>query len=203
VTKKGSMDENDTKQPKEETSEQTGAPESGSQSPAAQTGEAEKQAEYYKDLFLRKAAEFDNYKRRSEVETSAIIRFANEDLITAVLPVLDDLERSLKNSKDQKDSALFRGIELIYQKMLKVLDAQGVRPFETVGKKFDVHFHDALLQVPKEGVKPHTVVEEVERGYMFHDKVLRHAKVIVAAEGDSEGQAIDSDDTGNDTSEQK
>jgi molecular chaperone GrpE len=190
------MEENDSKQPEEEKTEQSGTPESGPQPARPQSAETEKQAEYYKDLFLRKAAEFDNYRRRTEVETSAIIRFANMDLITAILPIVDDLERSLKNSKDQKDSPLFRGIELIYQKMMKILEAQGARPFETVGKEFDVHFHDALLQVPKEGVPPHIVVEEVEKGYMFHDKVLRHAKVIVSAERDSEGQAVD---TENDT----
>ena len=197
------MEENDSKQPEEEKTEQSGTPESGPQPAGPQSAEGEKQAEYYKDLFLRKAAEFDNYKRRTEVETSAIIRFANEDLITAILPIVDDLERSLKNSKDQKDSPLFRGIELIYQKMMKVLEAQGARPFETVGKEFDVHFHDALLQVPKEGVPPHTVVEEVEKGYMFHDKVLRHAKVIVAAERDPEGQAIDTENDTRKTSERK
>ena len=149
--------------------------------------DAERQAEQYKDLFLRKAAEFDNFKRRSETETSSIIRFANEDLILSILPVIDDLERSLKNSADAKESPLYKGIELIIQKMQRTLEAQGVRPFETVGKEFDVHFHDALLQMAKEGAEPHTILEEVEKGYMFHDKVLRHAKVIVAAaEGESQ-----------------
>jgi len=186
------MEEKDSKQTQDEKPQQHEAAEPLPQ--AQQPGETEKQVEYYKDLFLRKAAEFDNYKRRTDVETSAVIRFANEDLIMAILPVVDDMERSLKNSKDQKDSPIFRGIELIYQKMMKILEAQGVRPFETVGKEFNVHFHDALLQVPKEGVPPHTVVEEVEKGYMFHDKVLRHAKVIVAGEGDPQQQAVDTDD---------
>lgn len=153
-------------------------------------GEAEKQAEYYKDLFLRKAAEFDNFKRRAEAEAGSLIRFANEDLLLAMLPVLDDLERSLKNSKDSKDTALYRGIELIQQKMLKILEAQGVRAFETVGKEFDVHFHDALLQIPKEGVPPHTIVEEVEKGYMLSDRVLRHAKVVVSASPQDAEQSV-------------
>lgn len=190
------MEEKDLNQSQEAKPQQPETAESVNQSAEPKSNEAEKQAEYYKDLFLRKAAEFDNYKRRNEVETASIIRFANEDLIAAILPIVDDLERSLKNSKDQKDSPLFRGIELIYQKMMKVLEAQGVRPFETVGKEFDVHFHDALLQIPKEGVPAHTIVEEVQKGYMFHEKVLRHAKVIVAAERNAERQAVD---TGNDT----
>lgn len=185
------MEEKDLNQPQDEQPQRPEMPESPEQSAKPQPSEAEKQAEYYKDLFLRKAAEFDNYKRRSELETSTIIRYASEDLITAILPVVDDLERSLKNSKDQKDSPLVRGIELIYQKMLRILESEGVRTFESVGKEFDVHFHDALLLVPKEGVPAHTVLEEVEKGYMFHEKVLRHAKVIVAAESDAERQAVD------------
>jgi len=187
------MEEKDLNQPQEEKPQQPETPESVNQS-AETNKEAEKQIEYYKDLFLRKAAEFDNYKRRNEIETSAVIRFANEDLISAILPIVDDLERSLKNSSDQKDSPLFRGIEMIYQKTLKILEGQGVRPFETVGKEFDVHFHDALLQMQKEGVPAHTIIEEVQKGYMFHEKVLRHAKVIVAAENDAERQAVDTGD---------
>lgn len=186
------MEEKDLNQQQEAKKGQSESPEPMNQSAEPKSGEAEKQAEYYKDLFLRKAAEFDNFKRRSEAESSAVIRFANEDLIAEILPIVDDLERSLKNSKDQKDSPLVRGIELIYLKMLRVLEAQGVRPFETVGKEFDVHFHDAILQMPKEGVPAHSIIEEVQKGYMFHEKVLRHAKVIVAAEKAAEQQSIDS-----------
>lgn len=188
------MEEKDLNQPQEEKPRQPETPESPVQPTESQSGENDKQGEYYKDLFLRKAAEFDNYKRRTEVETSAIIRYANEDVLSAILPIVDDLERSLKNSKDQKDSPFFRGIELIYQKIIKILESQGVKTFVSVGKEFDVHFHDALLQVQKEGVPAHTVIEEVEKGYMFHDKVLRHAKVVVAAESIEGRQAVD---TGN------
>ena len=159
---------------------------------AEKLAEAEKQASSYKDLFLRKAAEFDNFKRRTEQELGSVIRFANDDLVRAILPVVDDLERSLKNAKESSETPLYKGIELILQKMLKILESQGVKSFETVGKDFDVHFHDALLQMPKEGVPPHTILEEVEKGYLFHDKVLRHAKVIVSASGDPE-QAVHAD----------
>ncbi|HEX9614501.1 MAG TPA: nucleotide exchange factor GrpE [Bacteroidota bacterium] len=152
----------------------------------AKLAEAEKQAASFKDLYLRKAAEFDNYKRRMENETGLIIRFANEELLQSVLPVVDDLERSLKSAGDMKDSAFYKGVELIYQKIQKTLQAQGIRPFETVGRPFDVHYHDALLQVPKKGIPHHTILEEVEKGYMYHDKVLRHAKVVVSAEDESE-----------------
>lgn len=199
------MEEQELNQEQEEAPKQSESEknESTGQPAESQPGEAEKQAEYYKDLFLRKAAEFDNYKRRTEIETAGIIRYANEDLISTILPVVDDLERSLKNSKDQKDSALFRGIELIHQKMVKILESQGVKTFESLGKEFDVHYHDALLQVQKEGVPPHTIVEEVEKGYLFHDKVLRHAKVVVAAESDAGQQAVDTGDGARDDGDQK
>lgn len=160
----------------------TGGPAGGPTDLEARLAEAEQQAASYKDLFLRKAAEFENYKRRMEAETAHVVRYANEDLLLALLPVVDDLERSLKNARDLKDSPFVTGVELIYQKVLKTLARFNVEPFETVGKEFDVQLHDALLQVPKKGVPPHTILEEVERGYRYHDKVLRHAKVIVSAE---------------------
>lgn len=134
-----------------------------------------------KDQFLRKAAEFENYKRRTENDISERIRFANEDLIYEMLPVVDDFERSLKSTQKHPDFDVFyKGVELIYQKLLKILASQGVKPFESVGKQFDTEYHDALMQMPKDGVPPHTVIEEVEKGYLYHDKVLRHAKVIVS-----------------------
>ncbi len=145
---------------------------------AALQGEVEK----YKDLLLRKAAEFENYKRRMENDTAAIVKFANEDLIASILPIADDFERSLKHAKDSTDfEALLRGIEMIYQKMVKALDALGVKPLETVGKEFSVELHDALMQIPRADVPPHTILEEVEKGYTLRGKVIRHAKVVVAS----------------------
>ena len=185
---KGTMEEKDQKQKREPSEEDTNIPgeqETPGGETAAKLEQADQQVAHYKDLFLRKAAEFDNFKRRMESETSAIIKFANEDLLLAILPVIDDLERSLKNTTDEgRNNPFYQGVELIYQKMLKVLETQGVKPFETVGKEFDVHYHDALLQVPKERIPPHTILEEVEKGYLYNDKVLRHAKVIVSAGAD-------------------
>lgn len=149
---------------------------------AAKLAEAEKQAEQYKDLMYRKAAEFENYRRRAENEAASIVKFANESLIEELLPVLDDFERSLKSAKAGTDfDSLYRGIELIYQKLVKTLEKQGVKAFTTAGKEFDVAFHDALLQMPRADVPPHIVLEEVEKGYTLNDKVIRHAKVVVSA----------------------
>jgi molecular chaperone GrpE len=146
-----------------------------------QLEELQNQVEQYKDWLLRKAAEFDNYKRRAETESSNIIRYATESLIEDLLPVVDDFERSLKHGKESNDyDALMKGIDLIYQKLAKVLDKRGVKAFETVGKEFNVDYHDALMQLPRTDLPPQTVVQEVEKGYMLGDKVLRHAKVVVS-----------------------
>ena len=94
---------------------------------------------------------------------------------------MDDFERSLKLSKDTRESEAFaKGVELIYQKLLKFLDTQGIKQIDSLGKEFDVHYHDALLQIPRNDVPPHMVIEVVEKGYMLDDRVLRHAKVIVS-----------------------
>lgn len=146
-----------------------------------QLEESQRLANTFKEQLLRKAAEFDNYRRRVESENSAVMRSANEGLLRALLPVVDDFARSMKVGKDQKDFAAFSsGVEMIHAKLLKVLEKYGVAPFESKGKPFDVEFHDALLQVPRADLQPHTVVEEVERGYMLFDRVLRHAKVTVS-----------------------
>ena len=144
--------------------------------------EAGKSAQAFKDQFLRKAAEFENYKRRSEAEYLNLVRNANEGLIGALLPIVEDLTRSLKAGSSQPDGeAFYRGVELIYQKLMKILEAQGLAPFDSSGTPFDVNYHDALLQVARDDVPPGTVVEEIARGYKLNDRVLRHAKVIVSA----------------------
>ena len=143
--------------------------------------DAKKQIEYYKDLWLRKAAEFENFKRRTENETASMFKYANEAILEELLPIMDDFERSLKHSRESaEDDPLLKGIELIYQKFAKVLEGRGVKAFPTEGKEFSVDFHDAMMQVPRADIPPHTVIQEVEKGYMLNDKVLRHAKVVVS-----------------------
>jgi molecular chaperone GrpE len=153
----------------------------GTDEKARKLAEAEQQVEYYKDLLLRKVADFDNYKKRVENDSAAALKYAKVDLIQRLLPVIDDFERSLKLSSDRRESEAFaKGVELIYQKLMKFLDLQGVKEIESLGKEFDVHYHDALLQVPRDDVPPHVVIEVVEKGYSLDDRVLRHAKVVVS-----------------------
>ncbi|MGA7159411.1 MAG: nucleotide exchange factor GrpE [Bacteroidota bacterium] len=143
--------------------------------------ELEKQSAQLKDQLLRKAAEFDNYKRRTENDFAALSKFAAENIIGQLVPVLDDFNRSLKSIKEKGGhDSLVKGIELIHAKFLKVLEAQGLKTMDAVGKEFNVDVHDALMQVPRADVPPHTVLEEVEKGYLLFDKVIRHAKVIVS-----------------------
>src|SRR4030095_6399830 len=142
---------------------------------------AEVQANYYKDQLLRKAAEFENYKKRTETEISNVYRYANEALIKELLPVLDDFNR-VKKSWDEKHDleTLKKGFELVYDKFAAVLKKQGLKEIEATGKQFDVNLHEALMQVPDKNAEPNTVTNVAENGYFLKDKVLRHAKVIVS-----------------------
>lgn len=147
----------------------------------------EKERDELKDKYLRKAAEFENYKRRTEQEFTALSKYANEQLISDLLPIIDDFERSLTISKDRREfGPFYKGIELIYQKFIGLLNAKGVQPIDSEGKQFNVDLHDALMQVPKEDVEPNTIIEEVEKGYLYKDKVIRHAKVVVAKEAEDD-----------------
>jgi molecular chaperone GrpE len=140
-----------------------------------------------KDQLLRKAAEFENYRKRVENENESFRKYASESVLTKILPVLDDFERSMKahqaaGQKSADDGGFMRGMELIFNKFKRTLELQGLKHFDVVGKPFDPEFHDALMQVHRENVPAHTVIEEVEKGYLLHDKVLRHARVIVSAD---------------------
>ena len=157
--------------------------------------QAEKQVEFYKDQVLRKVADFDNFKKRAEADSASVFKYAKADIIQDLLPVIDDFERSLKLVRDRRESEAFtKGVELIYQKLTKFLQTQGVREIESLGKEFDVHFHDALLQVPRSDVPPHVVIEVVDKGYTIDDRVLRHAKVVVSTSPAGDGTDKSTDD---------
>ena len=145
--------------------------------------ELEKESNEWKEKFLRKAAEFENYKRRTENDQLNLLNYAAESFIKKILPIVDDFERSLEHINDSNDyEKLKEGVQLIYNKLVKVLDEQGVKKIEAVGKPFDVHYHEALMQKADNSVPAHTVLEELEKGYMYKDKVIRHAKVVVSSE---------------------
>ena len=142
----------------------------------------EKELEELRDLYVRKLAEFDNYRKRTQREFVELVKNANADLILQILPVVDDLERSLKAAEEHQQNfdAFVEGVRMIYQKLMAVLEKQGLKRIESVGQPFDPEKHEALMQVEKEGVDPNTVVEEHQAGYLLNERVLRHAKVIVS-----------------------
>lgn len=138
-----------------------------------------------KDQLLRKIAEFENYKRRTDVDQANFVKYAGEAVISKLLPVYDDLRRSIEHSNSENSDSLKKGIELVYEKFTRTLKELGVEKIEAKGKDFDFNLHEALMQKEVEGVLPHTVVDEIEPGYMYKDKVIRHAKVIVSQESSS------------------
>lgn len=163
--------------------------EGGEGSPVqARIAELEHSVNQLKDQLLRKAAEFENYKRRTENDYAAMIRFSTEEMIAKLLPILDDFERSMKTGRPQDgpapadDGGFTRGIEMIYAKFRKLLESHAVKEMDVLGKPFNPELHDALLQVPNRDVPPHTILEVVDKGYLLHDKVIRHARVIVSAD---------------------
>ncbi len=135
-----------------------------------------------KDKYLRLSAEFDNYRKRTMKEKAELIKNGGEKAIAAILPILDDLERALANMQKADDvKAMYEGIDLIYQKFLKNLNQEGLEKMSPIGEAFDTDFHEAVALVPaQEEEQKGKVLDCVQTGYKLNDKVIRHAKVVVA-----------------------
>lgn len=144
--------------------------------------EEAQRAQTLADKLLRLQADFENARKRIEREKQDFIKFANEEIILELLNILDDLERtvSLAEAQKQDPEAFLKGVEMILAHLYEMLKEYGVRPIEAVGKIFDPHFHEALMQVEDNNLPEHTVVEELQKGYFLHDKVIRTAKVKVS-----------------------
>ena len=136
----------------------------------------------YKDKYVRLFAEFDNVRKRNEREKIEFIKYANEGLIAQFLNILDDLERSIEAAKQnhQDYTAFLKGIEMVMAQVYDMLKRNDVTPMESVGKKFDPHCHEPLMQVDSNEHEDGTVVEEFQKGYYLGDRVVRTAKVKVA-----------------------
>ena len=134
-----------------------------------------------KDKWLRSVAEFENYRKRTLKERAELILNGGEKVITAILPVLDDMERAIANGSKTEDPQVLReGMELIYQKFVKTLEAQGVSKIETKEADFDTDLHEAVAMVPGMGDdKKGKFIDCLQQGYKLNDKVIRHAKVAV------------------------
>ena len=134
-----------------------------------------------KDKWLRSVAEFENYRKRTLKERAELILNGGEKVITAILPVLDDMERAIANGSKTDDPQVLReGMELIYQKFVKTLEGQGVSKIDTKDADFDTDLHEAVAMVPGMGDdKKGKVIDCLQEGYKLNDKVIRHAKVAV------------------------
>lgn len=144
--------------------------------------EKQKEVDELKDKHLRLSAEFDNYRKRTLKEKAELIKNGAEKTLTAILPILDDFERALKNLEvSEETKAMYEGVELIFNKFNKVLNQEGLHMIETKDKEFDTDFCEAiaLVPAPSEEMKG-KILDCVQTGYMLNDKVIRHAKVVVA-----------------------
>ncbi len=146
--------------------------------------EAEKQKNEYIEHLQRMKAEFENFKKRTMKEKSDTICFANEKLLGRLLPVVDNLRRgceaAAEHVKDERGKSILKGIEMVEKQLVELLDEFGAKPFDSLGEVFDSNIHEALYTVPRDDVEDNTVVEEIEKGYMLNEKLLRPAKVAVS-----------------------
>jgi molecular chaperone GrpE len=146
------------------------------------------------DKYLRLAAEFDNYKRLAQRDQRDQIRFGNEQLLRELLPVVDNLERAIKAAKGSKSSeGLVQGVDLTLKQLQGVLGKFGVQSIPTMGQPFDPAGHQAVATVPSSQVPDQHVVEEFQRGYRLHDRILRPAMVTVSSGAESGSDETDSE----------
>ena len=133
------------------------------------------------DQLKRTMAEFDNFRKRTEKEKSAMFEMGAKDILEKILPVVDNFERGLAAIPEEaKDGSFAKGMEMIYKQLIKMLEDVGVTPIEAVGKEFDPNFHNAVMHVDDENLGENVVASELQKGYMYRNSVLRHSMVQVA-----------------------
>ncbi|MDO8510592.1 MAG: nucleotide exchange factor GrpE [Nanoarchaeota archaeon] len=149
--------------------------------PEAEAPAKQLSVEELTDLLKRTQANFENYRKQSQTYLEDIKKMAARDILLQVLPVLDNFELALKAvSPDQANTEFVRGVTLIHAQLLQLLQHNNVVPLETIGKNFDPYYHEALMRVPS-GSPANKIIEEFQKGFTMHGKVLRHAKVKVSA----------------------
>jgi molecular chaperone GrpE len=148
---------------------------------------SEKEYKELEDRLLRLAAEFDNYKKRTVREFQSIIKNANEELISRLVETLDNFQRALdsasrsNSTKNSNDFDSFhKGVELIYQHFREILGKEGLKEIKAIGEPFNPHFHEAVMQRESDEFPEGTVIDEISKGYILNDKVIKHSKVIVS-----------------------
>ena len=155
----------------------------------ANTSEAKEEKKDPKDLKIaelsdrvqRQMAEFDNFRKRTEKEKSAMFEMGASDIIKKILPVIDNFERGFKSVSDEElETPFAKGMDMVYKQFLKLLEDADVKPIEAVGNEFNPDLHNAVMHVDDESVGENIIVEEFEKGYTYRDSVIRHSMVKVA-----------------------
>ena len=173
----------------EQTTEETGAPEEEKEASddnkkgffKKKKDKKDEQIEELTDRVRRQMAEFENFRKRSEKEKSQMFDMGAKSIIEKILPVIDNFERGLAAvPEEQKEDAFVVGMDKVYKQMLTTLAEAGVEPIEAVGKEFNPDFHNAVMHVEDEELGENVVAEELMKGYMYHDSVVRHSMVKVA-----------------------
>lgn len=173
-TKETAAEEKDTK--KEEKSEKKGA------FGKKKKDKKDEQIEELNDKLKRQMAEFDNFRKRTEKEKTQMYDMGAKSIIEKILPVIDNFERGLAAvPEEQREDAFVVGMDKVYRQMLTELDASGVKPIEAVGQEFDPNFHNAVMQVESEVYDSGVVAQELQKGYMYKDSVVRHSMVAVVS----------------------
>ncbi|MGB0851414.1 MAG: nucleotide exchange factor GrpE [Bacteroidia bacterium] len=133
------------------------------------------------DKYLRLYSEFDNYRKRTTKERIELFKTAGQDIMTDLIPVIDDFERALQNMDKKADvKAVRKGVDLVYNKFKNTLESKGLKPFKSIENEFDPEIHEAITKIPAPSKKlKGKVVDEIEKGYKLNDKVIRFAKVVV------------------------
>lgn len=171
-----------------ETSEDAAKAEEGDKKKSKLFGKKEKKKdkkdqmiEELNDKVIRQMAEFDNFRKRTEKEKSQMFDSGASTMVEKILPVVDDFERGLAAmSEADKESSFAQGMEMIYKKLMGILEQAGVTAIEAVGKEFDPNFHNAVMQTASEEYESGVIAQELQKGYMYKEKVIRHSMVIVA-----------------------
>lgn len=175
------IDQKDLPNPAEQPEDTQDAPRAEAAAPAeADAAGLRRERDDYYDRLLRKTAEFDNYRKRVDRERREMAQYAAGDVFEALLPIVDDLERALQAETPAGAEAYRKGVELIYKQLQDLLAKRGVKPIEAVGQPFDPRFHQAITYESSPGRAEGEVIDEVRRGYMHGDRLLRPAMVKVA-----------------------